>query len=96
MPSRTDGAADAHPELREDILVPCDAADAILAQAPDAEKPFFRVQSDRTVSVLDIDYERRSELDHCGSADRARNKENFRARACRRILPAHRGSKIPT
>jgi len=35
--------ADAHPELREDTLLPCDAADAILSQAPDAEKPFFRV-----------------------------------------------------
>jgi aspartyl-tRNA(Asn)/glutamyl-tRNA(Gln) amidotransferase subunit C len=38
-----DGVADAHPELREDILAPCDAADAILSQAQDAEKPFFRV-----------------------------------------------------
>lgn len=38
----TDGV-DAHPELREDILLPCNAADAILSQAPDAEKPFFRV-----------------------------------------------------
>jgi aspartyl-tRNA(Asn)/glutamyl-tRNA(Gln) amidotransferase subunit C len=33
----------AHPELREDILRPCDAADAILSQAQDSEKPFFRV-----------------------------------------------------
>jgi aspartyl-tRNA(Asn)/glutamyl-tRNA(Gln) amidotransferase subunit C len=32
-----------HPELRDDTLVPCDIADAILAQAPDAAKPFFRV-----------------------------------------------------
>ena len=32
-----------HPELREDILAPCDTADAILSQAQDAEKPFFRV-----------------------------------------------------
>lgn len=38
-----DGAPAAHPELREDILTPCDAAGAILAQAQDAEKPFFRV-----------------------------------------------------
>ena len=36
-------AAGAHPELRDDILVPCDTADAILSQAHDAEKPFFRV-----------------------------------------------------
>ncbi len=32
-----------HPELREDVLGPCDVADAVLAQAPDAENPFFRV-----------------------------------------------------
>ena len=32
-----------HPELREDILCPAAVADAILSQAPDAEKPFFRV-----------------------------------------------------
>jgi aspartyl-tRNA(Asn)/glutamyl-tRNA(Gln) amidotransferase subunit C len=38
-----DRATDAHPELREDILAPCDAAEAILSQAQDAEKPFFRV-----------------------------------------------------
>jgi len=30
-------------ELRDDILRPCDVAEAILAQAPDAAKPFFRV-----------------------------------------------------
>jgi aspartyl-tRNA(Asn)/glutamyl-tRNA(Gln) amidotransferase subunit C len=35
--------SDAHPELREDKLIPCDAAEAILAQARDAKKPFFRV-----------------------------------------------------
>ena len=35
--------ADAHPELREDIVLPCDSAEAILAQAADAAKPFFRV-----------------------------------------------------
>jgi aspartyl-tRNA(Asn)/glutamyl-tRNA(Gln) amidotransferase subunit C len=38
-----DGTAGAHPELREDVLVPCDAAGPILSQAQDAEKPFFRV-----------------------------------------------------
>jgi aspartyl-tRNA(Asn)/glutamyl-tRNA(Gln) amidotransferase subunit C len=32
-----------HPELRDDTLVPCDIADAVLTQAPDAAKPFFRV-----------------------------------------------------
>jgi len=36
-------SGDAHPELREDTPLPCDAAEAILAQAPDARKPFFRV-----------------------------------------------------
>jgi aspartyl-tRNA(Asn)/glutamyl-tRNA(Gln) amidotransferase subunit C len=30
-------------ELRDDIVGPCDVADAVLAQAPDAAKPFFRV-----------------------------------------------------
>ncbi|HLX86027.1 MAG TPA: Asp-tRNA(Asn)/Glu-tRNA(Gln) amidotransferase subunit GatC [Terriglobales bacterium] len=34
---------DRQPELRDDRLVPCDIADAVLAQAPDAAKPFFRV-----------------------------------------------------
>lgn len=38
-----DGKTDAHPELREDVLVPCDAAEPILAQSTDAAKPFFRV-----------------------------------------------------
>jgi len=36
-------AGDAHPELREDVHRPSDAAEGILAQAPDAAKPFFRV-----------------------------------------------------
>jgi aspartyl-tRNA(Asn)/glutamyl-tRNA(Gln) amidotransferase subunit C len=36
-------SGDAHPELRDDIPRPCDAAEAILSQAPDAAKPFFRV-----------------------------------------------------
>jgi len=34
---------DSHPELREDTLLRCDVADPILAEAPDAAKPFFRV-----------------------------------------------------
>lgn len=39
------GGADveSHPELRDDVLRRCDASDAILAQAANAEKPFFRV-----------------------------------------------------
>jgi aspartyl-tRNA(Asn)/glutamyl-tRNA(Gln) amidotransferase subunit C len=37
------GTAGAHPELREDVLVPCTVAEAVLAQASDAAKPFFRV-----------------------------------------------------
>jgi aspartyl-tRNA(Asn)/glutamyl-tRNA(Gln) amidotransferase subunit C len=37
------GDKDAHPELRDDTLQPCDIADTVLAAAPDAEKPFFRV-----------------------------------------------------
>jgi aspartyl-tRNA(Asn)/glutamyl-tRNA(Gln) amidotransferase subunit C len=36
-------AAESHAELREDTLRPCDVADPILAQAPEAAKPFFRV-----------------------------------------------------
>ncbi len=32
-----------HPELRDDTPSPCDVADAVLAQAPEAAKPFFRV-----------------------------------------------------
>jgi aspartyl-tRNA(Asn)/glutamyl-tRNA(Gln) amidotransferase subunit C len=31
------------PELRDGTVVPCDVSDAVLAQAPDAAKPFFRV-----------------------------------------------------
>lgn len=36
-------AAASHPELRDDTPRPCDFAEPILAQAPDAQKPFFRV-----------------------------------------------------
>jgi aspartyl-tRNA(Asn)/glutamyl-tRNA(Gln) amidotransferase subunit C len=36
-------AMDAHPKLREDEPGPCDVAPDVLAQAPDAKKPFFRV-----------------------------------------------------
>jgi len=41
--SAADGVSEAHSELREDVLRRCDAAEAILAQAPEAAKPFFRV-----------------------------------------------------
>jgi aspartyl-tRNA(Asn)/glutamyl-tRNA(Gln) amidotransferase subunit C len=36
-------SGDAHPELRDDVLVPCNAAEQIFVEAPDAQKPFFRV-----------------------------------------------------
>jgi aspartyl-tRNA(Asn)/glutamyl-tRNA(Gln) amidotransferase subunit C len=36
-------AGGAHPELRDDTLLPCYVSEAILSQAPDAEPPFFRV-----------------------------------------------------
>jgi aspartyl-tRNA(Asn)/glutamyl-tRNA(Gln) amidotransferase subunit C len=35
--------ADLHPELREDVVRPCDYAEAVLAQAADSARPFFRV-----------------------------------------------------
>ena len=38
-----DGASSGHPDLREDVLRRCNTADLILSQAPDAERPFFRV-----------------------------------------------------
>lgn len=34
---------DTHPELREDVHQQSDVSQPILAQAPDAAKPFFRV-----------------------------------------------------
>jgi Asp-tRNA(Asn)/Glu-tRNA(Gln) amidotransferase C subunit len=30
-------------ELRDDVVAPCNVANAVLAEAPDAVKPFFRV-----------------------------------------------------
>jgi aspartyl-tRNA(Asn)/glutamyl-tRNA(Gln) amidotransferase subunit C len=39
----TVAAAAAEPELRDDAVVPCNVAEAVLAEAPDAAKPFFRV-----------------------------------------------------
>ena len=47
LPQPTTGTAgsQAHTEseLRDDVLGPCNVADAVLAQAPGAVKPFFRV-----------------------------------------------------
>jgi aspartyl-tRNA(Asn)/glutamyl-tRNA(Gln) amidotransferase subunit C len=47
LPRTADGAtiadAKAEPELRDDSVVPCNVADAVLSEAPDAAKPFFRV-----------------------------------------------------
>jgi aspartyl-tRNA(Asn)/glutamyl-tRNA(Gln) amidotransferase subunit C len=43
FPAEGDGAANSHPELREDVVRPCDYAEAVLAQAADSAKPFFRV-----------------------------------------------------
>jgi aspartyl-tRNA(Asn)/glutamyl-tRNA(Gln) amidotransferase subunit C len=36
-------ARESQPEFREDSLRPCDMAQPVLAQAPDAQPPFFRV-----------------------------------------------------
>ncbi len=41
--SPAEGTASVHPELREDALKPCDFAKPVLAAAPDAAAPFFRV-----------------------------------------------------
>ena len=38
-----EGGPNNHPELREDVLLPCNVSAPILAAAPDAEAPFFRV-----------------------------------------------------
>jgi len=42
-PASSGAATDDHPELRDDVLLPCTVAEPVLAQAPDAAKPFFRV-----------------------------------------------------
>jgi aspartyl-tRNA(Asn)/glutamyl-tRNA(Gln) amidotransferase subunit C len=39
----TSDASTSHPELREDLVRPCNVAEPILSVAPDAAKPFFRV-----------------------------------------------------
>jgi aspartyl-tRNA(Asn)/glutamyl-tRNA(Gln) amidotransferase subunit C len=36
-------AAGAEPDLRDDVVAPCNVAQAVLAEAPDAAEPFFRV-----------------------------------------------------
>jgi Asp-tRNA(Asn)/Glu-tRNA(Gln) amidotransferase C subunit len=36
-------AAQKHPELRDDVVVPCNVGEPLLASAPDAAKGFFRV-----------------------------------------------------
>jgi aspartyl-tRNA(Asn)/glutamyl-tRNA(Gln) amidotransferase subunit C len=41
--SSSASARQEEPDLREDKLRPCNIADAVLEQAPDAAKPFFRV-----------------------------------------------------
>jgi aspartyl-tRNA(Asn)/glutamyl-tRNA(Gln) amidotransferase subunit C len=45
LPRTAGGAAPAgaEPELRDDVLLPCNVAEAVLAEAPDAARPFFRV-----------------------------------------------------
>jgi aspartyl-tRNA(Asn)/glutamyl-tRNA(Gln) amidotransferase subunit C len=37
------GAAESHPELRDDTLRPSEVSAAVLAGAPESAKPFFRV-----------------------------------------------------
>jgi aspartyl-tRNA(Asn)/glutamyl-tRNA(Gln) amidotransferase subunit C len=39
----SDAARQPHPELRDDVLLPCDVAESVLAQGSDSAKPFFRV-----------------------------------------------------
>jgi aspartyl-tRNA(Asn)/glutamyl-tRNA(Gln) amidotransferase subunit C len=36
-------AEDSEPNLRDDVIIPCNIGEEVLAQAPDAAKPFFRV-----------------------------------------------------
>jgi Asp-tRNA(Asn)/Glu-tRNA(Gln) amidotransferase C subunit len=41
--SQSDGSGTSEPNLRDDIIVPCNIGEEVLAHAPDAAKPFFRV-----------------------------------------------------
>ena len=66
------GVSNVHSELREDVLERCDAAEAILAQAPEAAKPFFRVPKV-------IERERANTMDGCRYSRGADVEENFRA-----------------
>lgn len=43
VPASDHNQGEKHPELRDDVLQCSDVCEAILAQAPDAAKPFFRV-----------------------------------------------------
>jgi aspartyl-tRNA(Asn)/glutamyl-tRNA(Gln) amidotransferase subunit C len=41
--SRAAGPSAAEPDLRDDVVLPCNVAADVLAHAPDAAKPYFRV-----------------------------------------------------
>ena len=54
-PSTAPGSQDVHPELREDVLKPCDVVGQILAGASEAQSPFFRVP--RVIATGEIEGE---------------------------------------
>jgi aspartyl-tRNA(Asn)/glutamyl-tRNA(Gln) amidotransferase subunit C len=41
--SQSDRSGSSEPNLRDDIIIPCNIGEEVLAHAPDAVKPFFRV-----------------------------------------------------
>ena len=41
--SQSDRSRNSEPNLRDDIIAPCNIGEEVLAHAPDAVKPFFRV-----------------------------------------------------
>jgi aspartyl-tRNA(Asn)/glutamyl-tRNA(Gln) amidotransferase subunit C len=41
--SQSDRSGSSEPNLRDDIIAPCNIGEQVLAHAPDAVKPFFRV-----------------------------------------------------
>jgi aspartyl-tRNA(Asn)/glutamyl-tRNA(Gln) amidotransferase subunit C len=49
------GVQESHPELREDVLRPCDVAGQVLAGAPEAQAPFFRVP--RVIATGEVESE---------------------------------------
>lgn len=49
------GTKESHPELREDALRPCDVATQVLAGAPEAQAPFFRVP--RVIATGEVESE---------------------------------------